>query len=145
LFPQTLTGVRAIDRDDLAQDERFFDNTGRVAEKDLIDGAISEWAASLPMEEALEVLETAAVAGGPILNVEDMFNHPHYQARGAFEEVTVDGEILHIPAIAPRLVDTPGRTERPGPQLGEHTDAVLAELLGLDEVKTQLLRDAGVV
>jgi len=137
--------MRAMDRDDLAQDERFFDNTGRVAEQDLIDGAISDWAASLPMEEALEVLEAAAVAGGPILNVEDMFNDPHYQARGAFEEVTVDGETLHIPAIAPRLVDTPGRTERPGPQLGEHTDDVLAELLGLDEVKTQQLRDAGVV
>jgi len=137
--------MRAIGRDDLATDERFFENTGRVVHQDLIDGAISDWAATLPMEEALAVLEAAAVAGGPILNVEDMFNDPHYQARGAFEEVKVDGETLHIPAIAPRLVDTPGRTDRPGPLLGEHTDIVLRELLGLDEAETQELRDAGVV
>jgi crotonobetainyl-CoA:carnitine CoA-transferase CaiB-like acyl-CoA transferase len=90
-------------------------------------------------------LEAAAVAGGPILNVKDMFEDPHYQARGAFEEVTVDGELLHVPSIAPRLVDTPGRTERPGPKLGEHTDAVLHELLGLDEADIQRLREANVL
>ena len=87
------------------------------------------------MDDALAALETAAIASGPILNVEDMFNDPHYQARGAFEEVNVDGGVLHIPSIAPRLVDTPGRTESPGPRLGEHTDSVLRGLLGLDDVE----------
>jgi len=137
--------IRAIGRDDLAQDERFSDNAGRVVHQDLLDGIIADWAASLPMDEALSILQAASVAGGPILNVEDMFKDPHYQARGAFEEVSVDGELLHIPSIAPRLVDTPGRTERAGPQLGEHTDTVLSELLGLDGAETQRLRKAGVL
>ncbi len=137
--------MHTIGRDDLAEDERLSDNPGRVECQDEIDGAIADWAATLSMDEALAVLEAAAVAAGPILNVEDMFNDPHYQARGAFEEVTVDGETLHIPSIAPRLVDTPGRTEHPGPRLGEHTDAVLGELLGLDETETKRLRDAGVL
>jgi len=135
--------MHAIGRDEIAEDERFSDNQGRVAHQDLIDGAIADWAATLSMEKALKVLEAAAVAAGPILSVEDMFEDPHYQARGAFEEVTVDGEVLHIPSIAPRLVDTPGRTDRPGPKLGEHTDAVLGELLGLDETDIRRLRDAG--
>jgi crotonobetainyl-CoA:carnitine CoA-transferase CaiB-like acyl-CoA transferase len=135
--------MRTIGRDDLAEDERFSENPGRVAHEDLIDGAIADWAATFSMDDALAALEAAGIAAGPILNIEDMFNDPHYQARGAFEEVTVDGETLHIPAIAPRLVDTPGRTDHPGPKLGEHTDAVLSELLGLDATEVQRLRDAG--
>ena len=123
--------MRTIGRDDLAEDERFAENPGRVAHEDLLDGAIADWAATLSMEDALAALEAAGIAAGPILNIEDMFNDPHYQARGAFEEVTVDGESLHIPSIAPKLVDTPGRTDHPGPKLGEHTDTVLSELLGL--------------
>ncbi|MGI9233619.1 MAG: CaiB/BaiF CoA transferase family protein [Woeseiaceae bacterium] len=137
--------MRIMGRADLADDERFSDNPGRVAHQELLDTAIGDWAATISMQEALDTLESAAVAAGPILNIEDMFNDPHYQARGAFEEVTVDGEPLHIPAIAPRLADTPGRTEQPGPKLGEHTDAVLSELLGIDEAAIERLRDADVI
>jgi len=137
--------MNAIGREDFAQDDRFSDNSGRVIHQDLLDGAIADWAATLSMDDALAVLQAAAVAGGPILNVEDMFEDPHYQARGAFEEITVDGEVLHIPSISPRLVDTPGRTDRPGPRLGEHTDSVLAELLGLGEAERKRLREAGVL
>ncbi|MEL7185725.1 MAG: CaiB/BaiF CoA-transferase family protein [Pseudomonadota bacterium] len=137
--------MRAMGRDDLADDARFADNVGRVAEEALIDGAIADWAATLPMDEALDILEGAAVAAGPILDARDMFENPHYQARGAFEEVTVNGEILHVPSIAPRLVDTPGRTDQPGPEIGEHTDKVLHELLGLDEEAIQRLRDTNII
>ncbi len=137
--------MRAMGRDDLAEDKRFSGNPGRVEHQETLDGAIAEWAATLTMQQALAVLEKAGVAGGPILNVADMFEDPQYQARGAFEEVNVDGEALHIPAIAPRLVDTPGRTDWPGPKLGEHTEVVLAELLGLDSDEIQRLRVAGVL
>jgi crotonobetainyl-CoA:carnitine CoA-transferase CaiB-like acyl-CoA transferase len=137
--------MQKMGREDLAKDERFSSNAGRVIHQDLIDGAIGDWTSTLTLHEALEALEAAGVAAGPILNVEDMFNDPHYQARGAFEEVTVDGELLHVPSIAPRLVDTPGRTDHPGPKLGAHTDLVLQELLGLDETETARLREAGVL
>jgi crotonobetainyl-CoA:carnitine CoA-transferase CaiB-like acyl-CoA transferase len=137
--------MQAIGRSDLAEDERFAGNAGRVAHQELLDGVIADWAATLSMDEALLTLEKAAVAGGPILSIEDMFEDPHYQARGAFEEVMVDGQTLHIPSIAPRLVETPGRTEHPGPGLGEHTEAVLAELLGLDGAEITRLRKAGVL
>lgn len=134
--------MRAIGRDDLADDSRLVGNDGRVAHQELIDTAIADWTAGLSMQDALQVLEDAAVAAGPILNVEDMFAHPHYQARGAFEEVTVDGKPLHIPSISPRLVGTPGRTDHPGPRLGEHTEAVLRDLLELDDAALERLRRA---
>lgn len=137
--------MRTMGRDDLAEDPRFFDNPGRVAHQDLLDGAIAEWTGTVTIEQALEALDAAGVVAGPILNVEDMFNDPQYQARGAFEEVTVDGEPLHIPSIAPRLVDTPGRTDQPGPKLGQHTAKVLGRLLGMNKSDIQKLRDDAVI
>lgn len=45
---------------------------------------------------------------GPIYSIEDMMSDDHYNARGLFEEVEVDGESLKIPAIMPKLQKTPG-------------------------------------
>jgi crotonobetainyl-CoA:carnitine CoA-transferase CaiB-like acyl-CoA transferase len=137
--------MRAIGRDDLADDESLKSNSGRVGRQDEIDAAIGKWTATLPMREALPLLDAAGIANGPILSIEDMYKDPQYQARGAFEEVTVDGDVLHIPSIAPRLAETPGSTDWPGPKLGEHGDAVLSELLGLDETARNRLREKGVI
>ncbi len=137
--------MQAIDRHDLADDERLTSNTGRVEHQDMIDTAIGDWTATLTLDEALAATKAAAIAAGPILNIEDMFNNPQYQARGAFEEVTVDGETLHVPSIAPRLAESPGRTNWPGPVLGEHSDTVLEDLLGLNETERNRLREKGVI
>ena len=70
---------------------------------------------------------------GPIYNVADMLEDPHYNARGLFETVEIDGEPLKIPAIMPRLSDTPGGTEWAGGDVGTHTHEVLSELLGMSD------------
>ena len=137
--------MRVIGRDDFADDKRLAINSERVVQEKVIDEAIAKWVATLPLKEVTAILKGQAVAVGPILNVEDMFADPHYQARGAFEEVSVNGEILHIPSIAPRLEETPGRTDRPGPQLGEHTDRIFKGLLGLDDETLKRLRHMGAI
>ena len=70
---------------------------------------------------------------GPIYSVEDMMTDPHYIARGMFETVEIDGEPLKIPAIMPKLSETPGRTDWPGAKIGEHNAEILGELLGLSK------------
>ena len=76
----------------------------------------------------------------PVLSMSEAPLHPHHVARGTF--VTRDDVVQ--PAPAPRFSSTPARLELPPPAVGEHTDAVLAELgLSGDEVKR--LREAGVV
>ncbi|MBT8445586.1 MAG: CoA transferase [Gammaproteobacteria bacterium] len=135
----------AMDRNDMATDERYAENAGRVEHQDTIDGTITAWAGTLTAAEALAVLEGAGVASGPIYSVEDMFNDPQYQARGLFEQVDINGEALDIPAIVPRLSETPGRTDTPGPTLGAHTDEVLDELLGIDAGRRAALREQGVI
>ena len=65
----------------------------------MIDSAISEWASKIKQKDALMILEKAQVAAGPILNIKDMFEDPHYQARGLFERVSANGENIDIQAL----------------------------------------------
>ncbi|MEM6575873.1 MAG: CoA transferase [Pseudomonadota bacterium] len=137
--------MRAMGRDDLAEDPGLSSNAGRVEQQEMLDDAIEAWTRTMTMTQALAALEEASVAGGPIYSVEDMFNDPQYQARELLESVTVDGELLVIPAIVPRLTETPGSTRWTGPKLGQHTDEVLSELLELSEEARSQLRSDGVI
>ena len=74
-----------------------------------------------------------------------MLADPHFNDRGLFEQVEINGEPLKIPGMIPKLSDTPGETEWPGPEVGSHNDEVLGELLGLDQEAQQKLKDDGVV
>ena len=76
----------------------------------------------------------------PVLSMSEAPQHPHNLARGTF--VTRDDVVQ--PAPAPRFSVTPARLELPPPAVGEHTDAVLAEL-GLSGDEVHRLREAGVV
>ncbi len=91
------------------------------------------------------MLEDARVPVGPIYNVEDMVNDEHYNARGMFETVEVNGEPLKIPAILPKLAGTPGRTVWPGGEVGSHNEEVLQGILQLDDAALAQLRQDGII
>lgn len=137
--------MRAIARDDLADDPGLANNAGRASRAEEIDDAIAGWTSTRSLDEALAVMEAAEVPSGRIYSVGDMMNDPQYRARGMIEASTLaDGTPLAMPAAVPKLSDTPGATRWPGPALGEHTEAVLAEL-GYDAAKIAALREAGVI
>ena len=76
----------------------------------------------------------------------DQLDDPHFVARGLIEHVTLDtGEDVAIPAIAPQLSSTPGRTTWPGPPLGAHNAEVYGELLGLTPEALADLQTRGVI
>jgi len=135
----------AIGRPDMAEDPRLEQNQGRVENEKEIDEAIEKWTREHTSEEVLTTMDEVSVPAGPILSVEDMMNDEHYIARGMFQEVEANGRTLHIPAMLPILTETPGSTEWPGPELSEHTDEVLTDLLGKDQGEINQLREDGVV
>ncbi|MEX2480431.1 MAG: CaiB/BaiF CoA-transferase family protein [Gammaproteobacteria bacterium] len=137
--------VEAMGRAQMASDPRLADNAGRVRHQDEVDGAVQAWTSSLPSAAALAALDEAGVAAGPIYDARDMFEDPQFRARGLFEEVTIDGEPLSIPAIVPLLSRTPGRTDFPGPALGSHNEEIYGELLGLDAAAVAELRAEGII
>jgi crotonobetainyl-CoA:carnitine CoA-transferase CaiB-like acyl-CoA transferase len=137
--------MQAAERADLAHDARLTNNTGRVAHEGEIDVALATWCLQHDSASILDKLAVARVPAGPIFSVKDMMADEHYQARGLFEQVEINGKPLHIPAIIPKLQRTPGQTRWSGPELGEHNEEVLGDILGLDAGALGALRDKGVM
>jgi len=137
--------MRAIGRDDLAQDPQLAHNDGRARRADEIDGAIQRWCDTRTIDQALEVLRRADVPVGKIYSVADMFADPQFIARGMIEQHRFpDGSPVKLPAVVPRLSETPGGTRWLGPRLGEHTEEVL-KTLGYDAAAIAELAEAGAI
>ncbi len=130
---------------EMAADPRLATNPGRVENEAEIDAALAQWCAAHDPVYLLAQLDQARVPAGPIYNVEDMLADEHFQARGLFESVEIDGEPLKIPALAPRLSRTPGATRWPGGKLGNGNQEILGDLLGLSEQQLEQLRAAAVI
>ena len=137
--------MRAIGRDDLAADPTLADNAGRDARRDELYTLIDRWAASLPQEQVLQMLEQAEVPASKIYSAADMFTDPQYLAREMFLNATLpDGKPFKMPGIVPKLSETPGSAEWTGPALGDHTDSIL-QRLGYDATQIAELRGRGAI
>lgn len=121
-----------IERPDLAADPALAHNDGRVRQVELIDGAISAWAAQRDLDDVLALLTKERIPAGKIYDAADIASDPHYRARDMLLDSQLDdGTPVTLPGIVPKLSLTPGSVERPAPTLGQHTDEVLGEL-GID-------------
>jgi len=137
--------MSTIGREDLGADPNLSSNAGRVKRVEELDAAIGAWTAKLTVTEVLAALDAAAVPAGRIYTVQDIANDPHYLARGMLEEVQMlDGSLLKVPGMVPKLSRTPGLHRRNAPNLGQDTDAVLAEL-GITAEQIQAMRLRGIV
>lgn len=137
--------MQAIGRDDLADDPQLADNTGRDARRDEIYGVIDAWCAQHDEADVLALLASAEVPSSRIYSALDMFADPQFIARQMFEKVSLpDGRPFTIPGIVPKLSATPGETAWLGPELGAHTDEVLAAL-GYTVERIAQLRSAGAI
>lgn len=138
--------MRTAGRPDMAQNPAMADNAGRVKHEAEIDAALANWCSQHDMSTLLEKLEDARVPVGPIYSAEDIFNDPHYRARGMLEEVDIgNGESTTIPAYSPKLSATPGATRWAGPTLGAHNTEIYRDLLGLDEAEMASLKAKGII
>lgn len=137
--------MRAIGRDDLAADPTLASNDGRDARRDELYGIIDRWVGALPLEQVLATLNQAEVPASRIYSAADMFADPQFLAREMFLSAKLpDGKPFKMPGIVPKLSDTPGSAEWIGPELGEHTDTLLAEL-GYEKEAIAEMRRAGAI
>ncbi len=142
LFKRMMT---AIGRADLANDPALATNSGRVPRATELDKAIDDWTRQHDMNEVLKALEAAEIPAGRVYDPEDIVNDMHYKARNMIEQWKLpDGKPMRIPAVTPKLTDTPGGTRWLGPKLGEHTAKVLGAL-GYSEARQAALRAKGAI
>jgi crotonobetainyl-CoA:carnitine CoA-transferase CaiB-like acyl-CoA transferase len=138
--------MHAIGRADLAEDARLAHNDGRVQHEAMIDAAIEEWTLSHTYEEAYEKLVAADVPCGPIYSIADIVRDPHYIARELFETVDLgEGDAVKIPAVLPKLTETPGGTDWIGPKLGEHNAEIYGKFLQMSPSEIEHLKAEGVI
>ena len=130
---------------EMAENPEMADNEGRVNNEAIIDKALSDWCLSKPSKEIIAILEENRVPGGPIYNVEDMLADTHYQKRGMFEQVKINGKPLKLPAIVPKLDRTPGDTDWPGLEIGSHNNEVFKEILGLSKAQINDLKSEKII
>ena len=133
-------------RPDLASEPRFVKNADRVRHRAELVPMLEAVMKTRPKADWLSALEAAKVPCGAINSLDEVFADPQVQARGMVTHwqhpLRADLPLVSSPI---KLEKTPVRTDRPPPMLGQHTDEVLGELLGVDAARLATLRDRQVI
>ncbi|MDA1309421.1 MAG: CaiB/BaiF CoA-transferase family protein [Proteobacteria bacterium] len=139
---------RCAGAEDLGADPRFATNPLRIGNREALYEAMPAYMERKTTRQWLEVLASAKVPCSPVNNIKQVFENEQVQARemriemdhpkAGSGKVPLIGNPLKMSATPPQYRQAP-------PVLGEHTDEVLAEVLGLDEAGILALKQAGTV
>jgi crotonobetainyl-CoA:carnitine CoA-transferase CaiB-like acyl-CoA transferase len=138
---------QAIGQPEWCRDERFATPLARQHNLAALDELVASWTCQRSGDEVMRVLQPAGVAAAPVQDVEDQLsNNPQFEARHMF--TTMDEPMLGpiITESPPaKMSETPPQIYRVAPLMGEHTDAVLRDILHLSESEIKELTEQGVL
>jgi len=135
-----------IGRVDLIGDPRCADGAARASNARFIDGVIETWLADKTRTEAEAILNERGVPVGPVYTAADVFSDPHVEVRKVLVEIE-DPEVgkyqfARTPVV---LSGSPEIETNPAPRLGQHTEALIADLLGYEKADLERLKQAEVI
>jgi crotonobetainyl-CoA:carnitine CoA-transferase CaiB-like acyl-CoA transferase len=131
------------------KDEKFHDALSRWHNSRELDTLIEQWTSGLDHLEATELLQQAGVPAGAALNPKEILTGDHYRERNIIHAVDIPG-VEHKSVMVPQLPFplpwlSRGAPAAPAPQLGEHNDYVLRQLLGVSQEEIEQLEKEEVV
>lgn len=130
---------RIIGREAWLDDPRFSTNPARVENRETLVPLLQDVMRGRTRAAWIEALLGAGIPAGPINDVAQALNDAHVRARGLADDVQpYVSSPLKLSATPPTVRSAP-------PALGEHTDDVLCDVLGLDDARIHELRESGVV
>lgn len=136
---------QAIGRPELEHDERFCEPAKRRDNAEELRGEIGAWTAQRDKHEAMRLFAEAGVPASAVFDTLDLFQDPHLVERDFIKT------LVHPGVGEVRLLGWPARLSESSvdieaaPLLGQHSDEVLAEILGIDQAQIEALRESGVV
>ncbi len=137
-----------VGRPEWLDDERFATRAGWRTHIDIIRAAVNQWARDLTNVEACQRLANAGIAAGPSLTAQQVLDDPHLRARHMLVEMERSDGVAE-PIVSPgnpiKMSATAEGPEARVPWLGEHTDTVLADELGLDDSELAVLHAEGII
>ena len=135
-----------IDNPSWTHDPKFANNQGRLDNVEELDRLLGEWTATRDASEVMETLQLAGIAAGIVQRAPDAIEDPQLKHLGAIVELDhpVAGKRLY-PAIPFKMSDTPPLRSTRAPLLGEHTNEICRELLGMPEEEIRRLKGEGVL
>ena len=134
--------LRAVGRPELIEDPRYSTNAERVKNAADLDAIIGAFVAERTQAENVAFFEQAEVTIGPIYDVRQIVEDPHFIEREILADYP-DEEMGAFPMhhVVPRLLGTPGSIRSPAPRLGQHN----REVLGVSEAEYRQLLDKGII
>ncbi len=138
--------AEAVGHPEWGGDPRFIRNRDRVVHRDVLDNLIADALKTDLADTWIGKLQAAGVPCGRINSVARALDDPHTAARGMVQTVEhpTIGK-LRLLGIPFTLSDTPATIRRPPPTLGQHTEQILRDELGLTEARIRELRAGKVV
>ncbi|MCL8208793.1 MAG: CoA transferase [Actinomycetia bacterium] len=137
--------ARALGRDDLLADPRFADNLRRLEHRAELEAELAPTLATKTTDEWLAILDEAGVPAGPVLRLDQVYQHPQVKARAM--EIVIDHPVAgptHEIGMPVKLSGTPAAVYRPAPLLGQHTFQVLRGL-GYAEDQLRAWEQGGII
>jgi crotonobetainyl-CoA:carnitine CoA-transferase CaiB-like acyl-CoA transferase len=138
--------MRLVGRPDIAE-EPWFPHAGeRVQHADLIDAPVAQWIGDRSFLEVSAAFHEAGAALAPICDIAQLMNDPHIKERETI--TTIEDEDLgplKMQNLIFRMQGTPGGIRHGGRRIGQDTEQVLDNLLGLNVNEVNSLRDRGVL
>jgi benzylsuccinate CoA-transferase BbsF subunit len=134
---------REIGKPEMINDHRFDTLENRKKNEDELNRIISNWTLNYTPEEIMPRLQAAGVAAGVVANTADAFHDPQLRQRNIYWPMQHPemGEFTHL-GQSFQLTKTPAKAYSPSPLLGEHTEQICTEMLGMkDEEFVSLMRD----
>jgi crotonobetainyl-CoA:carnitine CoA-transferase CaiB-like acyl-CoA transferase len=130
----------------LATDVRFKTLAGRKENEDALEQIVNAWTQERSAEEATQRLQQAGIPSYPSLDGKDMLANPHVAARGYFVELEHPevGKRRHL-GIPWKMSHTPCEIQRPAPCMGQDTDYVLKQVIGLGQDEIAALKNKEVL
>jgi len=139
--------ANAMGRPELASSSIYGDQKVRLQHVNDVNEIVRDWCSSLTRAEVLERCYATATPAAPLNDIADIFGDRQFHARRNLVAIDVDstGETIIVPNVVPKLSETPGRIKSLGPRLGEHTEEVLKDLLGMSDAEIGELRARRVI